>query len=397
MSPGLGSLSAEINGAVDALVPHSRKHRDDKPPAFAVIPPRPPVTNGLVVAFAPAAKTGARANRIITSKCALPLTPSTISIQAGGNWTDGIYPVRGDERSQFAGAMLENISFSARLEPPDFYVVANSKYGSKADDNEAAQWGVVPPPPLAGYVLGSYSGAQADNEYAIQKKYFGGAQGVTPPSPGGQGGTVVMQPGAIAPPGYAWHEPHDFCALLEATCNAGEYVRLIIGDQYMVNCIISIRTFTWYYEDADPDVINFDLTARGERIDSRPTQGKPLDGSYSTRAGDTLYKIGAKFAGDPSTNASKIFEYNLHKLRELWIYTDSRATAPTYQVDASGLGDSAGAKVNGKHGHQVGKIRYGNTDGITQFTYLRAGIKLSLSKPKSMGTGHQRSSQPSRG
>jgi hypothetical protein len=378
------SLSAPTSLGVRGvdLTPNEKKGQ----PGFARVPPRPPIPNGIVVAFGPASKK----NTIITAKCALPLTPASIQIQAGGNWTDGIYPVRGDERSQFAGAMLENISFSARLEPPEFYVVNPANYGSTANAQQAAQAGISPPPPLAGYVLGSYDSAQANNEYNLQTKYFGGAFGSAPPVPGGNGGEIVAQPGGIAPAGYQWHEPHDFCALLEASCNAGEYVRLIIGDQYMVNCIISIRTFTWYYEDPDPDVINFDLTARGHRVDPTTPKPKTMSGTYTTQAGDTLYSIGAQYSGGGSTNAAKIFQYNVSRLASLWLYPDPRATASKYFVAKSGpgYGDSVGPyEVGVSGGQQLKKIRYFNVDGLTQFTYLREGISLRLTAPPAVGAG----------
>jgi hypothetical protein len=169
-------------------------------------------------------------------------------------------------------------------------------------------------------------------------------------------------------------------------------VRIIIGDQYGFNQLISIRTFNWYYEDPDPDVINFDFTARQHRprtLTTSPTvsqTARQVPKNYTTQDGDTLTRIAQTVYGDPSKWTS-IVQSNLRALEALFIYPDGRAIAPLY----SPTNESVGSFWSGHDGRRsVGKIARAG-DGVHPLAYLRSGITLTLSSgitlPSTIGAG----------
>ena len=103
---------------------HRHKAKHKKP---IVAPPRAPADLGVIVAVGPLSPgddLDLPHNKTFPHWVLLPLTPASISIQAQGNWTDGLFPVNGPEHAMYAGMSLETISFSGRLEPPAYYTNA---------------------------------------------------------------------------------------------------------------------------------------------------------------------------------------------------------------------------------------------------------------------------------
>jgi hypothetical protein len=198
-----------------------------------------------------------------------------------------------------------------------------------------------------------------------------------------------MQPGGVAPPGFTFYDSHDLCQLLEDCCNAGEIVRMIIGDQYGYNDTVSIRTFTWRYDDPDPDVISYDITCRQHRSNQLPTGPtishgkKQIPKSYTTRNGDTLTSIAIKVYGKGS-DWTRLVQLNLRLLERLWIYPDDHAKPPSYKPGK----ESVGPAEKGKKGRQVGPIKHAGL-GVGPLTYLRVGIKLVCQEPKKKHSGHK--------
>jgi hypothetical protein len=395
---------------------HGHKHKSK--PKTVIAPPRAPADLGVVCAIGPRTANDDHnqpANQWFTHWTLLPLTPATISIQGQASWTDGLTPVNGSEHASFAGAQLENISFSGRLEPPAFYTSAQTI--GRLAAVETGHWlgtglssginvekrgytggtggGVMSaqnldplktvqgPDGLWHVVESSQVGGPIDvNAEVVLQQKFNLPFGAPPSLPGGT--DVIMDDGAIVAQGFQWHEPHDLAMMLLRACEGGEIVRMTLGDMYGINLMISIRSFTWRIEDSDPDVINYDLTARQHRANPMPTgssnhaaAAKPGK-SYVTKDSDTLHKIAQREFHD-ATQAKRIAGYNLNTLAKLWMDPDGRATGGPYVPG----GQSAGPPWTGHlHGHRVGPIKRWPGGGITVDTYLRKGIRLALVAPK---------------
>ena len=399
---------------------HGHKHKAAAHKKPIVAPPRAPADLGVVVAIGPLSPGDDHdlpANKTFANWTLLPLTPSSISFQAQSNWTDGLFPVNGPEHAAYAGGLLEGISFSGRLEPPAYYINA-AKVGRLSAVDTGHWLSTGGSSGLAverrGYTAGGSGGGggilpaentsalktvrdgdgvlhvvessqiggplNVNQELTLQDKYFGSSFTDPPSIPGGT--DAVMSYGAVVAQGFLWHEPHDLALMLRDACAGGEVVRLTIGDMYGYNRMVSIRSFTWRVEDSDPDVINYDLTARQHRPNPMPTgsvhhAAKKAPKSYTTKNGDTLHSIAHLELGNVAL-ASRIVQYNLHTLENLWGNPDGNAVGGKYNPAKESYGPRM---VPRRPDRKVGKIRRpGN--GINYDAYLRKGIRLTLVKPK---------------
>jgi hypothetical protein len=293
---------------------------------------RPPVSNGVAVSIGPI---HGGEHDIVRHWMTFPVTPSSIPIAGDANYLDGLFNVAGDERASFAGRTLETVQFSGELEPPRVYYPTRERE-DYLEAIGAGRW--IPD----------------------------------------QGGDHLAHAGPAA-----FVEPHIFTSVLTGIRDTGERVRLVIGDQYGWNGIVTCRSFAWRYEDPDPDVLYYDVTFREDarrslhRVKTPKSAPGKQRGTYTTKSGDTLHEIALKQLGDQS-KWKHIRDLNDDKLGRLWFYPD-----PNHKHKGT-----LGPKVQGrKTGYQLGKKGVAKLGGNVE---LRAGIELKLRETKD---GHDKKSK----
>jgi len=332
-----------------------------RPQAPAASPPPPPAwsrpspDDGIAVSLGPAEDPAAPPNAIFTSWTTLPLTPSVLPVQIAGLWSDK-QVVAGGQRSSFGGPENASIAFSGQLEEPAYYTSA-----ANANSIAALSAGALNPAGVSGE--GSIPGGAP----------FAGT--TVPPEAAGAFGGVVVQWGGQG--GFTkFVDAHTYKDMLEAACEAGEILRLVIGDEHGWNGLVSLRSFTWKYEDPDADVINYEFTAKrwvppGSLVAT--AQGSS-DQWYAVQAGDSLSKIAsAKLHKHDQAAINTLIKLNLKQLGELWEYADSRYGAKGKQ------GHSAGPKETQPFLTQPGwQIGQNTAKHFDPNLALRHGWKLRL-------------------
>ena len=262
---------------------------------------RPGTTNAIAISIGPVDDDNEELREWIT----FPVTPASIPVDSQASWADGVYGAKPGEPEamRFIGPATRTASFSGQLEPPAYYI-ASGRPGV-ADR-------------LAGYINpDQLANLRADILTGPGSGDLPGPLQLTQRAP-----AVVMQEGAMAGPG-TFYEPHAFVAILEGVRDSGEVIRLVIGDQYGLNTIATVRGFSWRYEDPDPDVINYDVAFKehNERSLSAAGKGKKKAStpkSYTTKSGDTLHRI----AGSKLHDAAKwktLLRLNHGTLAKLWV------------------------------------------------------------------------------
>jgi nucleoid-associated protein YgaU len=357
-----------------------RKQKQKKPPGK-----RAPVSDGVVVAIGPAG--GRHDNDSFKEWTTFPLTPGSIPISNSGIWGDGQNVIAGGERATFGGAQLATIQFSGQLEPPQRYIsgrqlrkLADREVGGhnfvdaiptgRADDDKVEVLESI----LGGGEIGKV--LDPDREFALGAKTTTSGRAPAIPPPTMKGGTnVVMQPGGVA--GGTYHEPHIFKELLTDACEDGEVVRLIVGDEFGWNGLVTIRQFDWRYEDPDPDTLLFDITFREHREhrllstvrQTSRSRSKKKPASIVTKKGDTLHRIAQRELKDAS-DWRALIRLNVRTLQELWVYKDE--DQPT--------GATVGRKIRGRQGgHKVGRIEHPGSIGSFNIDRpFREGVRLKL-------------------
>ena len=245
-------------------------------------------------------------NKWFRKYCTLPLTPPELPVAIAGLWQDNT--VIGGQRSSFGGAELDNVSFSGQLEPPAAYVVSSPQrglYGAQSEAEITAGGGVVP----------RDTGAPA---WLV-------SQGIAGPDAGLPGG-VVLQPGGSINAQTQYLDPWVFNTCLAEACKEGEVVRLVIGDEYGYNSLVTIRSYTYKWADPDADVINFTITFKSwEEVtplaasSTAPAKGANAN-AWTVKVGETLYDIATK----THVKTSQIINLNRQTLSTLWNYHDTR-------------------------------------------------------------------------
>jgi hypothetical protein len=190
----------------------------------------------------------------------LPLTPEAIPIQASAAWND-VQIIGIGERANFAGRNLDVISFSGVLEP-----------GIVLDD-----------------------------------------------------GAVHMQNQATTGQTMYWH-PGYFRDKLRSAMKDGEVMRLTVGmadvdgEQTPWDGEVSIRDFTWRFEDPDPSVLYYDITFKQHL--TRQLYGVreklPRHTKIITRDNDTLGALATREWKDRHKWAN-IRNINKKRIGALWL------------------------------------------------------------------------------
>jgi hypothetical protein len=335
------------------------------------------VSNGVAVSIGPI---HGGEHDIVRHWMTFPVTPSSIPIAGDANYLDGLFNVAGDERASFAGRTLETVQFSGELEPPRVYYPTRER----EDYLEAIGAGRWIPDQGGDHLAYSQDEDQAAYVLAFRRSRsvstIGRGQIMVPHNLGGT--SVVVRDGAHAGPA-AFVEPHIFTSVLTGIRDTGERVRLVIGDQYGWNGIVTCRSFAWRYEDPDPDVLYYDVTFREDarrtlhRVKTPKSAPGKQRGTYTTKSGDTLHEIALKQLGDQS-KWKHIRDLNDDKLGRLWFYPD-----PNHKHKGT-----LGPKVQGrKNGYQLGKKGVAKLGGNVE---LRAGIELKLRETKD---GHDKKSK----
>lgn len=302
-------------------------------------------------------------NRELREWITFPVTPQSIPVEHSASWTDGIFAAApgSKERSRFVGPVLTNVTFSGRLEPPSHYV----RMRSRAYGDVSSEW-LRDANPLTGQI-------DVDAEMNLRGDIL--TRGTNPPDVGlpkradGRDIGVIMEDGARAGP-TMFYEPHAFRSLLARICETGEVVRLVVGDNFGWNKSATIRTFSWRYEEPDPDVLLFDIAFREHHEvklqgvkKGKPTKKGTGKKTYRTKNGDTLQTVAAVHLGD-AQKWPTVRKLNLNKFAGLWFY-------PASDGGSIGVRDARGAS----QGH---RISLADAKKIGPDRRLRSGITLKL-------------------
>lgn len=281
-----------------------------KPQVSRPAPNRPDVGDGIAVSIGPVLDAGGPGRVVLRSWLTFPMTPASIPVSGAAMWSDGkMLAGKGQkERTSFIGPTTEAVGFEGRLEPPAYYATSS-------------------------HVI---SGVQVDgtvNQAAEAGAYKGPGTSSTPgmPYPVGSGMVrVVMEQGARGGPSY-FLEPHAFRETLRALRDAGEVIRLVVGDQYGWNKQVTVRDFTWRYEDPDPDVILYSISFKEfnspKLAVARGTKKTATNAStYVTRHGDTLSRIAARELKD-SAKWKTLLKLNTSRLADMMRITPATAVS----------------------------------------------------------------------
>ena len=341
-------------------------------------PPPPPAATrpvsgaGIPVSLGPAENPNAPKNEIFTFWCTLPLTPTSLPIAEAGLWQDH-QVLGGGTRSTFGGPDESTLAFSGQLEPPA--MLTNNSRAAGLGSLATLESGAIELP--------------REESQVIQEQWGPGA-GSAPPIQG-----VVPQDGGQA--GYTqWVEPTAFNDMFRKAVKAGEIIRIIVGDEYGFNGLVSLRTYTWRYEDPDPDTLNFEFTAKSwapqTAMQAQSQAHKSGVSNYEVRDGDTLRSIAkAKLHSSSDAAVHKLINTgkNAKTIGGLWVYPDDRFVPARYKVGKSfkgntprGLFESVGPKsvkpppsINTFKPHEVGPQGGKSLSGDR---FLRRGWKLQI-------------------
>ena len=272
---------------------HAVSHPQQPRAPVAPTPYRPTQEHGIKVTIGP--HDGIHVKNWYT----FPVTPEAIPMQTGANWVSR-YTLEGGEMVGFGGRNLDVITFSGRLEPPEFYLVE----------------GMTNVSGLVGQAMDADLLENLQNAALITGEPLRFANDNV---------RVVMQPGAYAGANYL--EAQAFVDLLDAAEKDGEVMRLLIGDNFGWNHPAYIESFAWEFKDPDPDVIEYTITFKQHRqleattASTEPSKkrAEPKHKTYVTRSGDTLHDIAVREWGQGGKWRS-ILNLNRQVIAKLWWY-----------------------------------------------------------------------------